>query len=156
TDHSVTITNLASCGTYSFRVISQPVTDGGFTTSENNVASTAGCAGDTMVIDEEVAAVPKDDGGIVTLAECDRSLTVDIPAGYTDSDTVIQLKKLSEAPTNTTGVPTSGLVAVAGQVYEIKAVLSDGTLVTEFDQPITITVQYTDSDVADIDESSLS
>ncbi len=156
TSHSVTVSLLEPCVTYNYRVISQPAA-GGVTTSDNYTVTTTGCPGGLVPVGEEIASVPTS-GGEVALDSSvvdGASMSVSAPASYTTSPTVIQIKQFGGLPESTTGTPNTSLIAIGSQVYDIKAVASSGDLVTDFDQPITITLHYTDAEIAGLAESSL-
>ncbi len=92
-------------------------------------------------------------GGKTTLTRSDGTkITVEVPAGAVTSDTVI---KVEEAATGTIvlGAPTpTGQTIISG--FTITAT-SGGNPVTSFSSAVTITVTYTDAQVAGIDESTL-
>jgi len=83
------------------------------------------------------------------------SLVVVIPSGATDSDAYFQLKALDKtAVLNVTGVPTDTLSA--GLIlFDLRALTAINVLLSSFNQSLTITMNYSDSTVADIDESTL-
>ncbi|MFC1996758.1 carboxypeptidase regulatory-like domain-containing protein [Chloroflexota bacterium] len=55
----------------------------------------------------------------------------------------------------TTSQPISTGLQFVGQNFSIKAVTADGTPVTTFSEPFTITINYSDADVFGLDEASL-
>ena len=92
-------------------------------------------------------------GGKTTLTRADGTkITVEVPAGAVPSDTVITI---TEAATGTIviGSPTpAGQTIISG--FNITAT-SGGNPVTSFSIAVTITITYTDAQVAGIDESTL-
>ena len=52
-------------------------------------------------------------------------------------------------------LPPTGGFQMIGQGFEVTAMTTGGTPVTQFNQPITLVIHYTDADVAGIDESQL-
>jgi hypothetical protein len=74
--------------------------------------------------------------------------TLSFPAGAV-SETITVTVGMTSTP------PITGGFSFLGQAFFIDATTSDGTPVTDFAQPFTITIQYSDEDVVGIDESSL-
>jgi hypothetical protein len=156
TNHSVALTSLQSCTVYYYRAAS--------TDSVSNIAysadatfTTSGCTGSADVETTEVESITVASGGDVTVTSGDQSLKLDIPAAVTGSAAtlIFQAKILTDTSVITSiGSPTGQTIA-AGQIYDLKAFSDATTLVTAFDEAITITITYSDADIASLDESSL-
>lgn len=93
-----------------------------------------------------------------TLSNNSRQLTVVTPVDFTatSSSIVIQIKSLvSDTVIGAVGRPSSSLVSAAVVAFDVTALIDNETVLDSFDVPVTITYAYTDSDVANIDESTI-
>ena len=79
-------------------------------------------------------------GGTVELE--DGSAAVELPANAVPEDVTVTL-----APVTEVTQPTTGMVMVAGKVFEITAETEDGELVTQFSEPITLTFKLTQEEL---------
>ncbi|HHX27957.1 MAG TPA: DUF1565 domain-containing protein, partial [Firmicutes bacterium] len=79
-------------------------------------------------------------GGTVELE--DGSAAVDLPPNAVPENVTVTL-----APVIEVTQPTTGMVMVAGKVFEITAEKDDGELVTQFSEPITITFTVTEEEL---------
>ncbi len=157
TSHSVVLSSLLSCTTYHYKVTS---IDGGTntTTSEDKSFTTTGCPESTTPTNTTTNAVNVGIGGTTTLTVSGRQLKVDAPANFATGSTsvVIQIKSIdSSAILSAYGKPTSLPNEVGSLVFDVKAIINGSTVLDSFDAPITITYQYTDSDVSNMTESSV-
>ena len=84
----------------------------------------------------------------VTTALDSLQTTLTFPPGAVTQPVVVVV-----APATTP--PATGGFQVLGQVFTIEATADDGSPVTQFDQPFTLVVTYTDAEVQGIDEQSL-
>ena len=154
TSHSVDISNLIECATYHYRVRS---TDGASNTAtgSDNTFTTTGCVGSADVLDEEISSITTATGGTVELDLGGAGLLLTIPADATNDDAVYQIKQLDgSSVTNAIGTP-SGVILAGSHTFELKSLSDNSTAVTSFEEPITLTLTYEDSDVSGMDESSL-
>lgn len=163
TSHSVSLSSLVSCTTYHYRVRSKD-TALNETVSSDGTFTTTGCAGSSAVLTETSEAVTTASGGTVELTDSDNSGTVSltIPASYTSSDTTIQVKQLNDSAVTsalntplTDSNPNTYTSLVSGKVYDFKALTNTSAQVTNFDQPITVTMTYHESEVVTIDEYTI-
>jgi hypothetical protein len=154
TSHSVDISSLVACTTYHYRVRS---TDGASNTAtgSDNTFTTTGCVGSADVIDEESTSITTATGGTAELDLGGSGLLLTIPADATEDDVVYQIKQLDgSSVTNAIGTP-SGVILAGSHTFELKSLSDNSTAVTSFEEPITLTLSYEDSDVDGIDEATL-
>jgi len=149
TSHSVTLSDLVPCATYSYRVVSESV-DILSATSARNTFTTPGCPGDATIVDRVIQTIPVT-GGTVE----DDNFELTFPDNFTNEGVTIQLNRLNKLEESATSKPGNNLFVIGSQVYSIKALTADGEVISNFNQPITITVQYTNSEVSGLVESSL-
>jgi len=77
-----------------------------------------------------------------TVAVADNSARVTLPPGAVDEEV-----KVTIAPVAEVTQPTQGMVKIGNRVYEITVEKKDGTKVTSFSPPISLTFQYSDDDL---------
>ncbi len=156
TSHSVNIGSLIACTTYHYRVKS---TDGATNTAtgNDNVFTTTGCTGDGEVISNTNEEITTDTGGTLNLAGGDSNgLTLTIPPDFLALDANFQAQQLDSSTVIAIISTPTGLSSVGSYVYELQALTDTSTLVSSFDEPLTITFSYNPSDIPNIDESTLS
>jgi hypothetical protein len=106
---------------------------------------------DTWVVLPDWPEVPTDTETTLVYTDTRGSTTsIQVPGGAVSEAIVLEFTQLS------TDAVTDGL-AIAGRVFELEA-YQDGAHLPggyQFNRPITITVHYTDTDVAGLDEGSL-
>jgi len=152
TSHSVDLTGLVSCAQYHYQTQS---IDGSSNTatSTDNTFTTSGCNGSAPISStgqqDSVATSSSS-----TASHSDVTLT--IPAGYSSSTVAtFQINELDGTTFFNNVSAPSGLSRAGTHAYNLKALTDATTTLTSFDSAITITLSYTDSDVSDLDESSL-
>jgi hypothetical protein len=162
TSHSIVLSQLLPCTTYFFR-ITVPLSGGGLVTVPTQQFTTPGCAGtintDSIYSDEVISNVRKLIEQLDTNAD---GIKLDIPAGAFPENRVLQIKKLSAA-LNSTGNGVADSPVLPGQlkpigkhVYEIKDFIGTSPAPsTNFNQPISFTIDYSPSDVAGLNPNSL-
>lgn len=156
TSHSVTLSGLASCTLYHFKVVSRDSSLNS-ATSTDSTFNTSGCTGSASIESAQTEDVTVSAGGSVSLSSGDNQLDLTIPADVssTTSSLAFQAKIITDTSVvASVGGPTSKTVA-DNQIYDIKAYSDAVTIETSFDDSITITLSYSDSDVSGLDESSL-
>lgn len=154
TSHSVTVTDLVPCTMYSLRAYSTDA-DGNTSDGFNASINTTGCAGDSNIVESATQGVTSAVGGTVNLPGVSANGSIDVPAGATGSDAVYQIKLLNQGDALNEIDSPSGVVVAGDYVYDLKAFTQAGTPITSFNEPITVTLSYSDNDVSGIDESSL-
>lgn len=150
TSHVVELSDLLSCSIYYLTVTSRDAA-GNQATSATQSFTIDGCAGSSEILSYQVYPVSKDTGQTITLD----STTVTVPAGFASADAAFQIKQISyNLLLGTIGMP-SGQSPARLVVYDIKALQSDMSQISSFDQAITITLPYDQTDTASLIESSL-
>jgi hypothetical protein len=157
TAHSLTLSGLLACTQYHFKVTS---TDGFSNTANGSdiTFTTTGCSADVVPTATTSTSIDSTSGGSTTLSDSDNTITVDAPANATSASSsfVIQVKAIpNDAVLDGVGRPAAAPKEVGPVVFDVKAIVNDTTVLDSFDAPVTITYQYTDSDVIGLDESTL-
>lgn len=154
TSHSVTINSLVACTTYNYRVKSNDASSN-LATGSNNTFTTTGCTGDASVESQDQSSIPSATGGSLSLLSSSYGLALTVPAGATDTDAIFQIKKINKTQVLTTTSTPSGKNAIGDHTYELKSLGGVGSANTSFNEPITVTITYSDADVSGINESSM-
>jgi hypothetical protein len=152
--HTVTISNFVSCTTYHYRVHSTDVATNEVISGDNTF-TTSGCTGEATVDSETASTITTASGGSINLLSGGYGITLTVPASFAASDANFQIKQLDKtAVTNTTSTPT-GYSVVDSYIYDLEALSDNSTAITTFNNPITVSIEYSVADVSGIDESSL-
>ncbi len=156
TDHSVNITSLVPCTTYHYKVVSRDAALN-VGSSSDAVFTTSGCPGSAPIQSSTTSiSIISSTGGTVSFdAATGRTLELDVPALFTSSTSAqFSIKELGgSALFGAIGKP-SGVVSV-GDGFDIKALTSATSTVSNFDNPIQISISYTHAEIVNIVESSL-
>lgn len=158
TSHAVSLTNLLACTLYHYKAVSRDAT-GNTATSTASTFTTTGCPGGTPPTSSTSTPVTVNQAATSTLAESGRTLTVETPADFTatSSTVVIQIKSMvSDTVLGVIGTPSASLESAAAIVFDVTALIDNTTVLDSFDVPVTISYQYTDEDIAGLDEGTLS
>lgn len=151
TGHSVTLSGLVACTLYHYRVVSADSV-GNVGHSSDASFITTGCAGSADVLAHSDNQISQSSGGSVSLGQ---SITVQVPAHFAADDADFQIKQIdADASLAAIGSP-SGVRQVGSSVYDIRAMKNTTTAISNFANAVTITMQYTKTDIATIVESSL-
>lgn len=158
TSHSATISNLLSCASYVYKVVSRDAAGNSATSTDMTTFSTTGCPGGASPSTSlgTVSAASPGDG--VTGSMGGRSLKVDPPDNFTDAadSVVLQVSALSASTVlGSIGKPSSSLSTGSTQVFQAQALINNTTLLDSFDLPVSLTFTYLDSDISSLDESTL-
>jgi len=153
TFHTVLLSGLVACTLYHYQVISVDGTTNQATGADKSFI-TAGCAGSSDVIKHTESQVDKTIGGSLTLTQGTDSVSLQIPMWFSTNNADFQIKQLdSDTAFAAIGLP-QGLTS-AGAVYDFKAMRSTTVPITTFDQPIKVTMHYTDDTLTTLVEHSL-
>lgn len=159
TSHSRTVSGLLSCTTYRYEVISR---DSALNTATGSVKTfnTGGCAGSAEVATSTGTNVIHNASGSTGSIILPDAVEIEVPSGYLASNPTcptgaqFQLKSLAAEPVkDELGSPVGKDTIV--NALDLSAYCPDATRVTSFDEPLTLTFSYDDSDVSGLDESSL-
>jgi hypothetical protein len=150
TNHTVIMTGLVSCVRYYFRVLSKN-SSGVQGVSSQYTLATSGCVTSSISGGNE-ALIDNISGGLVTLTTNDGTTQITAPENFTTEDTTIQLNKLD---IGSIPDPPSGQVLVNDNIFDFSAVNESGTEITEFDQPLTLTITYGSNTESSFRENTL-
>lgn len=164
TSHTGNLTGLLACTTYFYQTVSRDAA-GNQLSSAIDSFTTTGCVGDTTITAEETTNVVNSGvgnvGAPVELDSGTTKLQIEAPAGYAASaacaggGAYFQLKDLDKPPViQTLGYPSTDPLDTV-KAYELSAYCDPTTRVTTFDQPISITLEYSNDDIEGISESTI-
>lgn len=157
TQHSAALTGLLRCTKYHYRVTSTDATTNTAHSTDGTFLTT-GCPADAVPEVVEAASVTVSDGGTTQTTSEGSSITVQMPENATteDSSLVIQIKALPKsAVLAALGRPTQLPREVGSVVFDVKAIINNDTILDSFDVPVTIAYEYSESDVAGLDTSTM-
>ncbi len=150
--HSGTISGLVSCTRYYYKLQS---TDGNSNTGYSSIGTfkTTGCTGDSTVTATGQGTATAVSGGTVLQG----NIALTIPLSFKDSveSAIFQANKLDSTSFLVEAGTPSGLNQVGTDIYTLKALVNENTPISSFDSAISITMNYSDSDIVGVDESSL-
>ncbi len=152
TSHSVDLSGLSPCTVYRYVTVSK--TEGGdVATSSQSTFTTAGCTGNASVVSNTEGTITTSSGGTLT----EGKLTLAVPSAFTGaaSSVTFQVNKLNGATFFSSVSSPSGKNAIGTGVYNLKAFTDETTTLSNFSEPLTVTLEYDDADVAGIDETTL-
>jgi len=115
--------------------------------------TTSGCTGSASITESELESIETVSGGVVATGP----ITITVPTAYSSTTTqaVFQAQKLSSSDFFATAGNPSGKSRSSIDIYNLKALTDATTTLSSFDEPITITLSYGESDILGIDEDSL-
>ncbi|MDO8658479.1 MAG: hypothetical protein Q7K55_07085, partial [Candidatus Levybacteria bacterium] len=142
-DHEVFLSSLKECTKYELKVRS---TDENFdeeVSGENTTIITKGCTGNATVIAQADQNISVSTGGTVSLLDNNSNgIELKVPNSFSQNDADFQIKKLDNKDVlKTVHLPGSKKL-VGGQVYNLKALDSVSSIISEFDKELTVTVNY--------------
>ena len=158
TEHTSTISNVASCSTYKYRIASA---------DSNNIAAittpqsftTTGCTGNAPII--EATSTP--DVSVTTGANISftanngQNLTLQVPQNFTSTSSLATFE-LTRVDTNAllnAVTPPTGVYSANSNTYQLGALIDSSTLLPTFSNPLTLTMSYSPSDLVGVDPSTL-
>lgn len=155
TSHETQIDNLVSCATYKYAVESGDAA-GNYATSSAQSFTTEGCLGSSTVEDQEQVEATVVSGGTVTLPMSGgSSTTLTAQPNYNEEDAFLQIKQLDTAEVIAAAPEPGSDEAIEGFTFDFSVITSDGEEVTNFDEPIEITMDYSTAVENAYEESSL-
>lgn len=155
--HQVALSNLVACTLYNFKVVSKDASSN-IATSSNASFTTIGCPASVTPVSATSTAVTVNTAATSTLTEENRTFNVVTPANFTStsSSVVIQIQSMDASPVlDSIGRPTTTLSDASSIVFNVTALIDNTTVLDSFDAPVTVSYQYTDEDIAGLDESTL-
>lgn len=158
TTHDLVISDLYPCSIYHYQIVSTDLA-GNQRTSDDATFTTSGCSGDAEVEASSDDLIGADTGGSVELMEASKGIELTIPVDYKLGRGGIvssfQIKRLNkESALEEISTPANYSI-VAQYLYDLKALEAFDTPITDFDEPVTITMTYGDSEISGMSESSL-
>ncbi len=157
TSHSINLSGLLSCTQYSYKVFSEDASVNS-ATSTSKTFITKGCVGDITSTTTTSSLITSSSGGTATTTTNGKTFTVNAPANITStsSSVVIQVKTMpSDTILGQIGFPKDTLSEVGSNVFDVKAIINEDTILDSFDAEVTIQYEYTDEEILGLDESSL-
>lgn len=159
TTHSVNIPNLPNCTTYQYRSISKD-SQSNEGISENKTFTTSGCVASSEPISTAVSETINYSIGGTLMSLSDQNsvkLLLTIPALFSNSNAVFQSHQLNSSTViPVILLPTNETHLVGDNLYQLSAFSDIQTTIPSFDNPLTVSMYYNESDVSNFDKSSLS
>lgn len=156
-NHTVSLSDLVSCTLYHYQAVSRDAA-GNTSTSSRQAFTTLGCPGGSTPSSATSTQVTVASSATTTLSDLGRSFTISTPPNFTATSTsvVIQIKSMAATSVlDAIGIPAGGLSRASGIVFDVTALIDNETVLDSFDAPVTVSYEYSDEDVAGLDESSL-
>ncbi|MEX2405245.1 MAG: Ig-like domain-containing protein, partial [Candidatus Paceibacterota bacterium] len=150
TSHSVALSDLVSCTTYSYKTVSRNPSGLDTATSTESSFKTTGCTGSSSITSNSESSITTASGGTLTHS----TLTLTVPTSFTNSSSALFQVNTLETSTFIATAGTPSGKNRAGSVYNLKSFTDDTTALSSFDKAITITFSYTDDDASGLNESS--
>ena len=154
--HTVTLSGLIPCSTYLYKALSTNASSGE-TESEKSTFTTTGCPGSADIEATAADQITVASGGEVETSADGKSVTVNVPAGAYDakSEVFVQANILEETAKSGLSLP-SGKDQWVSHAVEINAFDDADTEITgNASDYIDVTIEYTDEDIAGLDENTL-
>jgi hypothetical protein len=154
TNHEKTISDLVSCVTYHYRSLSKDEWEVQGASADQTFQTT-GCPASTTIIAQSGAVIASTNAGTVALEGTGTGITLTVPENA--SAEPVLTYQINQLVTSTVlgniGSPTD--MNVVGDVYQLTALVNSTGSVTEFDEPLTVAIQYTAAEIDGIDETTL-
>lgn len=139
TSHSVNIAGLKSCARIFYRLNSIDAA-GNQATSSRQHFNTTGCLTSSVKGGNE-GSVDKSTGGSVSLNDGTNNASITVPANFSSDSASFQLNTLD---TSTSATPPTNNSLIGPNLYDLVAVDSSGTQITNFTGSVTFTINYGD------------
>ncbi|MCS7092643.1 MAG: DUF2341 domain-containing protein [Patescibacteria group bacterium] len=155
TNHTSSVSSLLPCATYTLRARSEDLA-GNSALGQETQSTTTGCLGNSLVENYTTAIAPTNSNTNLELKQNNLGIQISIPANYNLTQAQFQIHKLNKnSVINATGSPTEK--SPLNYFYDLKALTSESTEITNFSSNINVTITYQDGDLGNIEsESSLS
>ena len=154
TSHIITISGLVSCTTYYYRVRSTDLAQNE-AMSFGGTFTTLGCTGSAAVEAFNTGTITSALGGSIDLLSDSKGISLAVPASFSELDANFQIKQLNKiSALSTTSTPT-GSSLIGSYIYELKALPDISTLLSSFNNAVTVSFTYGSSDISGINEDSL-
>lgn len=157
TDHSLTVAGLQSCSTFYYKIASKD--QGGFEAVQTGTITTDGCTGFAEVLSQTDSHVSYNIGGSLHLLDnSGLGMELIVPAYFAGDglDAQFQIKKLEKnAYVNALQGP-SDVSRVGDYIYRLSALKDISTLISSFEQNLTVRIYYDPNDLNGVPENTLS
>ena len=151
TTHSIAVGQLIPCTLYHYELQSTDAIALTSTTSDATFITT-GCTGSASVSADTTQTISNISGGSTALG----NLTLTVPPSFSDTQSVVfQAKQIDSIAFFATASTPSGVEKVGTSVINLKALADASSTITSFNVPLTVTLSYSPSDIAGLDEMSL-
>jgi hypothetical protein len=157
TSHAIALSSLVGCTTYHYAVVSRDASLNA-ATSTDATFTTQDCTASSTPTASNAETITSSSGGTTDLTTESKTFSVQAPAGATatSSSFVIQIQALPSSPViGSLGKPASAPNLVGATIFNVKAIINGSTILDSFDAPVTISYEYTDAEIAGLDESTL-
>jgi hypothetical protein len=154
TGHSVMISGLIPCTVYVYKVASFAA-DESFIESTAGEFITGGCKGDAQTIVYDKKSATADAGATVEAKVDGRGIEAVVPPAVLDGKTIaVQAIKVDKASVVSEISKPTGKTWVGG-AYILNAIEDSTTEVTAFDKSVTVSIDYQNEDIGDVDPNTL-
>ncbi len=155
TGHSVSLGSLRGCTLYYYQVVSADALLNQ-STSTGSTFQTIGCVGSASVTASTTSAVTTSSGGTVNLTSSSgTTVALNVPAGFAGVDATFQVHQIDGSSVIATAGQVSGFTHITNQTFDFQAYQDASTNISSFNNSLTITITYSNSDISGIDESTL-
>ena len=154
TSHEITLSDLVSCTKY-YYVVTSTDSSGNTALSAENTFITTGCAGNASVgTINETTAIPEY-GGTINQSGDDFTFAMTIPESFSEDPADFQIKSLDSATVISALSSPTNYNKIGDNIFDIKALDTPSSTVSEFDSDVEITITYDEEDIAGLQESTL-
>lgn len=157
TSHTVSLSGLLACTEYYYAAVSRDAALNS-ATSTTSTFTTPGCTASVTPTAATSTNITTTSGGSTSVDEGSKTFTVTAPANATatSSSFVIQVKAVpSDSVLAEIGRPTAVPNEIGATVFDVKAIVNGSTILDSFDAEITISYEYSESELTGMDERSL-
>lgn len=154
TAHTANLSTLSPCTKYYYRVRSL---DAVGNVGQSEVASfiTRGCLGEASVQNSTESKIQNSTGGQLALENGREKVRLVVPQNVSNTDLFFQVKQIEKDPAITeSGIPDNENL-VEDHVYDLQAYTDPDTNVSMFDEQVSVTLSYLDSEISGLDSDTL-
>lgn len=154
TGHSVMLSGLVPCTVYVYKV-SSFAADESFIESTKGEFVTKGCKGDAQTIVYDKKSATADVGATIEAKVSGRGLEAVVPPAVLDGKTIaVQAIKVEKASVVSEISKPAGKTWIGG-AYILNAIENAKTEITSFDKPVTVSIDYQNEDIGNLDPNTL-
>jgi hypothetical protein len=151
TSHTTVLTGILPCTTYYVRFLGTGSRANSGTSSLTSI-TTEGCTASSTVLAKTEGVMPVSSTTTLTLTSSSRTVSVTTPPNYATTSSVLQMKQLdATAILSTLPLPASS-TQIGGSVYDFTSLPTATTTYSSFMQPLTITMSYSQQEIASFNE----